>query len=170
MSIPASIIYYYCKIWRIRDSFLSLCLRSSCSLPRSFSLFLSPGAVACSGCMTFTAICVFSRHVWACLALFSSAILNYTIVVYLFIRLYTDKVLRGLFSADFKASVFYTAVLETYCLRIKLSVVFYSVLRFSKLNSIYMKCLYFLQRSYCNNYCWLFLTTYLKSLNILKLY
>jgi hypothetical protein len=94
--------------------------------------------------MTSTAIYIFNRHMWACLTLFDSAILNCTIVVYPFIRPYTDKALRRLFSADFKVSVFYTAVSETYCLRTKLSVVFCPVSRFFELNFIYIKCSYFL--------------------------
>jgi hypothetical protein len=89
--------------------------------------------------MTSTAIHTFSRHVWACLTLFGFTILNCAIVVHPFIKPCTDKALRRLFSTGFKASVFYTAVSETYCLRIKLLIVFCSVLRFSESNSVHIK-------------------------------
>jgi hypothetical protein len=153
MSIPAPIIYYYCKARKTRGGFLSLCLRSCCGLPRPFPPLFSPGTVASSGCMASPAIRAFSRHVWACLALFGSAILNCAIVVYPFIRPRADKALGRLFSAGFETSVFYTIVLEAYCLRTKLLVVFCPVLRSPEPNSVHTKRPCFLQRFYCNNYC-----------------
>jgi hypothetical protein len=153
MSIPASIIYYYCKIWRAGDGFLSLYLKSCCSLSRPFPSFLLLEAVACCGCMTSPTICIFSRHVWACLPLFDSAILNCAIVVYLFIEFCIDKASERLFSTNLKTSVFYTTALRAYCLRIKLLVVFCPVSRSSELNFINIKCPCLLQRFYCDNYC-----------------
>jgi hypothetical protein len=89
--------------------------------------------------MTSSAIHIFNRHVWTCLTLFSSAILNHAIVIHFFMGLCADKASERLFSTGLETSVSYTTVSKTYCLRIKLSVMFYSVLRSPELNSVNIK-------------------------------
>jgi hypothetical protein len=148
MSIPASVIYYYCKSWRARDrsACLNLYLRSCFNLSRPFPLFLFLllGAVVHSSCMTLTVIHIFYRHVWTGLTLFDFAFLNYIIIVYSLIRSCADKALKQLFSTDLKISIFYTAVLKTHYSKTQLPVVFSLVLRFFKSNFINVKCLCFL--------------------------
>jgi hypothetical protein len=89
--------------------------------------------------MISAAIHISSRHVWTDLILFYSAFLNCIIIVHLLVRLYINKALGRLFSADLETSVLYITALEIYYLKIQLLVVFSPVLKSSELNSINLK-------------------------------